>query len=290
MVEPQEPSGGSRRWRGWQIGLAVVAVAAAAGLAGLVIGRSTSDHEQVSTDSTATSVADTLSSPTGTATTPGSGSTPTAADDLASFFDAAANADTQLRAAAASINAHLGPDTITVDQTASDAMAASDTGKVAARIPAGLSPALLRPVLLVYSDLVSRNRALTCVGMQLRTVPRSELPPDCLAYGGPAAARFAADLAALRSAAAAAPPVEPAGPGSPAAEELAVRVAAINLQNSGCAGVGGFIATDLASVEIYPKPTVPPGYSQAFDGNVDGIPFTAIDDVNRGWVIQLNAC
>ena len=288
MVEPIDASDRPHGWRGWQIALAVAAVAVAAGVAGLVIGRSTSDRDQVSTGSTATSVADTTPAPTETVTTPSS--SPTAADDLASFLRAAADTDTQLRTAAASINAHLGPDTITVDETASDALAAADSGKVAARIPAGLSPALLQPVLLVYSDLVSRTRSLVCVGLQVRTVPRSDLPPDCLAFGGPAAARFAADLAALRSTAGAAPPVEHVTPESRAAEELAIRVATIDLQNNGCAGVGGAIATELDAVEIYPHPTVPPGYTQAFDGNVDGVNFTAVYDVNRGWVIRLNAC
>ena len=102
----------------------------------------------------------------------------------------------------------------------------------------------------------------------------------CLGNGRPAAAQFSADLAGLRAAALAAPPVTPAAPDSRAAAELAVRIQDIGLRNSGCMSCGGFVATTLAPVV----------WTSQSGGTINGIRFQVTYHAGTGWEAAIWAC
>ena len=154
-------------------------------------------------------------------------------------------------------------------------------------IPAGLEPELLRAVLLVESELVSRTFAMRNYGSVSN--PVSEVEP-CLHNGADAAARYPADVAALRTLADASPPVAVAAPDSRAAEELAVRLGWINELNTGCDSCGGYVATDLHEVTLYDTPTFNPVADRPVDGLIDDVGFWASFDADAGWKIQFAAC
>jgi hypothetical protein len=193
----------------WWLSMVTLAVAIAAGCGAAGTGGSTPGASSAPSSST----------PTTTTTT-----APTAADDLAASFTAAAKVDARLHAAATLINGDIG-------QTESDfgadtvaAVKAADPAPAAAKIPAGLKPSLLSAVILVQSDLVSRWYAFRPVlegSTGVASQDRERLM-TCLEGGARAAARFDADLAAVRSLASAAPPETRAAPASHAAAELAV--------------------------------------------------------------------
>jgi hypothetical protein len=94
--------------------------------------------------------------------------------------------------------------------------------------------------------------------------------------------RFDDDLAAARSRAASLPPLSPAAPDSHAAAELAVRLAYINLANSGCDSGGGSLATEPIAVDWKAD--------GEWDGRVAEIPFKATYAAGSGWKVDLNAC
>lgn len=224
--------------------------------------------------------------PPNPATPASSGSAPSAADQLAGFFSAAGALDSQLRQAAALVNGGVGKTSMSFPPATQAVVSALSTKEVARAIPAGLPAELLRQTLLVYSGLESRTTSLRGVPMFGDESPLKLSSQDgkyvygCLRNGAPAAARFTADLAALRAAALAAQPIALAAPDSRAAAELALRVQAINLHNSGCMECGGFVATTLAPVV----------WTSRSGGTVNGIQFQVIYHAGTGWEARIWAC
>ena len=220
-----------------------------------------------------------------------------AADGLVPFFAAVAETDRLLRAAADAVNASFGADTITVSQATIDAVERSAPTAVATAIPAGLQPAVEPAVLLVYSDLVSRYAALSC--LPRRTIPRSELNPGCFTQGHAAAIRLTADVDKARTLAAASPPVVAPAADSRAVAELLLRIAFIDKANLGCANTGGFLAIDAIRIdwnaEPPPAPDIPPteghiGPCAVLAVDVCGIPFRATYNTGTGWTVSVEAC
>jgi hypothetical protein len=162
----------------------------------------------------------------------------TAADQLAGYFAGAARVDARLREVARVVNRSVTVDGASFDAATVAALAAADPAAIAGILPAGMPPDLLRAVLLVHSDLLSRHAAF-------RWVEAGQLPPqqvqqlvECLPNGGPAARRFAGDLTAARALAASTPEVPGTPASSRAAGELAVRLASLHLGSTGCGACG----------------------------------------------------
>jgi len=210
-----------------------------------------------------------------------------ATDGLVPFFAAVAETDRLLRAAADAVNASFGADTITVSQATIDAVERSAPTAVATAIPAGLQPAVEQAVLLVYSDLVSRYAALSC--LPRRSIPRSELNPRCFTQGHAAAIRLTADVDTARTLAAATPPMAAPAADSRTVAELLLRIAYIDERNLGCAQTGGFLAIDAIRIdwiaESPPAPDIPPTV-----GHIGGIPFRATYNAPAGWTVSIEAC
>lgn len=217
-----------------------------------------------------------------------------AASQLAGFLAAAGLADAQLRHAAALVNEGIGASSMSFSPATLAAVKALDPAPVARAIPAGLPPELLRRVVLAYSDLESRTASLRGIlqsGYASGRLPISSQDGSyiqrCLGNGAPAAARFAADLAAVRSLAEATPPVTVAAPDSRAAAEVAVQITFINVGNSGCDSCGGGVLTTLPRI-VWQRQYEPEGrYS---DGTVNGLRFNASYHPGTGWQVQLWAC
>ena len=210
---------------------------------------------------------------------------PSSLDDLNPFFAAAADVNTKLKAAAVAVNRVISGDKIVLDQSALDAIAAADPTEAKDTIPTGLPPPLERSVLVVYNNLVSRRSAFN--GVQRDDEVESV---NCLRNGAAPAARFADDVKAARALAASAPPLAPVASDSQAAEELAIRFAWIDEVNNGCASCGGMVIKDLVPITIYAEPVTPSGYDRTFNGEIQGVYFTATYVADHGWNIVLNAC
>lgn len=298
------------RTRRWLIVAGVIAVAGIAALVALFTGGS--DDQPVSTDvttttetsaPTSTTVAERVTTTTATTTTSTEVTTTTiartAADDLADFFAAAAELDGQLKAAAAAINAGMTETDVVVEPATVELVLAAreQIDEVYASIPAGMEPELLRATLLVYSDLVSRAYAMKGWSSPPQYSGSDPIPLHesyvlpCLSNGSTAAARYPADLAALRSLARSTPPVAVAADDSRAAEDLAVRLASIVNSNSCCDLCGGYIATELAEVRFEESPTVDPQTGDRTDGYLGrgphGIPFQADYEAGVGWTVEI---
>jgi hypothetical protein len=213
----------------------------------------------------------------------------TAAADLAPFFAAAEAADARIRAAAAAVNRGVGPTSTHFARSTRDLILASSPRQAGRAVPAGLTPALQRAVLLVYSELVARSAAFNMVDTT-RTLPLSAGESvrllDALRAGSVIARRYPADLAAARALAQASPPLRTVRPDSRPAAELALQIALINGENTGCGSAGG---------HLYPGPrpvrweTVVTDVGR-FDGTIGGIMFAATYTVAGGWRVELNAC
>jgi hypothetical protein len=272
---------------------ATIALMLAAGLA--ACGTATAPGAGGSRTAPATSPSSAVPrSPTPAVTSPSPGpsatqsapAAPSAADQLAGFFSAAEAADSQLRQAAALVNEGIGTTSMNFPPATLAAVKALSTKEVAQAIPAGLPTELLRQTLLVYSDLESRTVSLARVSAYSDEYPLKLSSQDgkyvytCLGNGAPAAARFGADLAGLRAAALAAPPVTPAAPDSRAAAELALRLLSIDKHNSGCDACGGFVATTLAPVV----------WTSQSGGTINGIRFAVIYHAGTGWQAEIWAC
>ncbi|MGN8244230.1 hypothetical protein ACTHAM_001130 [Cellulomonas soli] len=216
-------------------------------------------------------------------------------DDLRPFLTAAQELDTRVRATAPLVSASVHDTEVLVEQSTAEAVRALDVDAVAATIPDGVSDDLLAPVLVVYSELVSRVRAMSGFGYA-GTYARDAESSDgeqmvaCLTNGSEAARRFAGDLAAVRAAAEAAPPVADVDPTSTTAATLAVRIEDIDLRNSGCGGCGGYLVDGLAPVTWADGSTTTRTGSVGTQGEPDGIAFTATYDPVDGWTVVLNAC
>ncbi len=270
---------------------ALVVVALVAGAVAVVALAGGHDGNRVSTVTsvphpTTTSIAPTTTSAAPTTTVAPTRTTPTEADVLAPFFRQAGQTDRLLKTAAAAVNADLGPTTVTFRPSTMAAVAAANPTPVAASIPAGLPPALLRSMLVVFSELVSRYDSIGSECVIAGSQTRAELAQrDCFVKGAPAAARFPADLAAARTLAATVARVAPAAASSRAAAEVSLQVDVIYENNGGCAATGGFIVSDLAPV-IW-KASGPPVHS---DGTVAGMPFQATYNPSSGWTTRLLVC
>jgi len=277
-----------RTWR--LICTATIALTLAAGLAAcgnVKAPGAGGSRPNPATSSSSGSAPPTVARPTTTsAPTQSTPAGPSAADQLAGFFSAAGALDSQLRHAAALVNEGVSPTSMTFPSATLAAVSALSANEVARTIPAGLSAGLLRQALLVYSGLESRTTSLRAVTMYRDDYPLKISSDDgeyvyrCLANGGPAAARFSADLAGLRAAALAAPPVTPAAPDSRAAAELAVRIQDIGLRDSGCMSCGGFVATTLAPVV----------WTSQSGGTINGIRFQVTYHASTGWEAAIWAC
>jgi hypothetical protein len=262
------------------VGLAACGTAKAPGAVG------SRPHPATPSSSTATAPPAATSPSTTPSPTQSTPAGPSAADQLAGFFSAAGALDSQLRHAAALVNEGVGPTSMAFPVSTLATVGLLSTTEVARAIPAGLPAELLRQTLLVYSGLESRTTSLRAVPMYSEEYPLKLSSGDgeyvyrCLGNSGPAAARFSADLAGLRAAALAAPPVTPAAPDSRAAAELALRIQSINLHNSGCGGCGGFVATTLAPVV----------WTSQSGGTIHGIRFQVSYHAATGWQAVIWAC
>lgn len=245
------------------------------------------------TTATATTGTATTTRSAGSTTTTGATSTsppaPTAAADLAPFFTAAGLVDARLKAAAALVNANIGPNGIS-DQVTLDAIGALNPEEAATAIPAGLSPELLLKVLIAQSDLSSRSAAFSGgIGIHGDFHGQGiEAATKCLKNGDKAAAQFASDLASAKDLAATSAPVEAVAPDSHVAGELAVRLADLRLRNYGCAGCGGSLLTDLAPVTWYGQPQTT--VNGTANGDIGGLTFDYTYTADKGWDIHLHAC
>ena len=279
---------------GMRRGMCLALVLGVCGCTGAPAPSTTAQSATTSATPAATSAATPTPTPTAmpTATTTAAATaTPTAtasaADDLAAFVTTARAADTRLRHAAVAVNGAVRATSLVVDDRTAQAVKASSPSAVAAAIPAGMPPKLLRAVLLAYSDLVSRNRAMRSF-WTAGTYPRDPLYDDtmrCLANGPPAKARFGADLAAVVTLARTTPPLPHVAATSKTSAELAVRLSIVLEANAGCDSCGGFVATKLSTVVWN---DAAPGATTR-TGTIDGISFTATFTTGR-WTVELNAC
>ena len=235
---------------------------------------STTSSPPTTPSATSTSSAPSLPTQTTTSavTTPAA---PSAYDQLAPFFAAARRMDEQLHTAAANINA-AGPPWYVLDESVAQSVRAANFENVRTTIPGGMDPALLRQVLVVYSELLSRRAAMT--GFQtahgFESVP--PLPPGVesgssteallsqLKNGAEAAARFEGDLSAARATARATPPFAKAALGSRADMEVVLLSEWLRKGNFGCGATGGGILR---------VPLPPIHWESASSGTINGLPF-----------------
>jgi len=284
----------------WTVTLAVVMLLALTVGTWIVVEQRRSADDLASSGST--DVATTTSRPTTTASpapsgTPGSetgekAQPGTAVPALEGFVARAGLADQALREASSLINASITTTEVTYDLRTSQLLASAEPEAVASTLPAGMPDALEQAALLVYSDLVSRWAAMSgSCDQGVGTFPRAEFD-GCFTQGGPAAARFADDLAVLEQLAEATPEFTVAGRGSRPAQELAVRIRYIDLGNLGCANKGGYVATDPIPIvwQHIPEDTGGPGWQGTVGRGIAGIPFRGTFDPVLGWRIELLAC
>jgi hypothetical protein len=229
--------------------------------------------------------------PASTSTTPAA---PSVAPQLAAFFAAAEQADSQLRHAAALVNGDIKATSMRFAPATIAAVDGIQLTPVASALPAGLPTGMLRDVLLVYGDLASRSGGFN--GVRIYGSSGRELPidsPDArsvlrgLRNGAPAAASFSGDLAAARTLAQRTSPVTVVPPDSRAALELALRLQSIRLRNGCSEEFGGFAPRNLEPVVWQPSADQ---HSSHYEGLAGGIRFTADYTVKRGWTIIINAC
>jgi hypothetical protein len=219
---------------------------------------------------------------------------PSALGQLAAFIVASEQADGQLHHAAALVNADIGATSMRFTPATLAAARALSNVVAARAIPAGLPTGLLRDALVVYGDLSSRVGAFG--GVRLYGYGGRELPiggQDAkevlrgLRNGAPAAARFGADLAALRALAEQAPPLTIAAPDSRAAAEVALRLYSIDKRNTCSLQFGGYAPTRLEAVSWNPASDQ---HSRHYDGTISGGMFQADYTATGGWQISINAC
>lgn len=216
---------------------------------------------------------------------------PTALDDLAPFFAAAEAADARIREAASAINRGIGTSTVHIGRPAVEMIKASRPDAVAEAIPAGLEPDLQRAVLLVHSDLVARSAAFNWAWERASdtlsvTDPHVAHMLDALRQGSAIARRYPRDLAAARSLAGSSPPVRAVRADSRRAAELALHIAWIRLNNTGCGTSGGYVYTTPMPI-VWKRIMADIG---PFDGTIGSVRFGVNYGPGRGWQVELNAC
>jgi hypothetical protein len=191
--------------------------------------------------------------------------------------------DSRLRGAARAINA-AGPPWHSVSESVARAVRAADPSAVATTMRAGADPELLARMLLVYSDLVSRRAAMTGFEYSHEVDPAQERLLVDLGRGGPAAARFAADLASLRTWAARSARFTPQAVDSRASADLQLMVRFVDLANRGCESRGGVVLTELPTV-VWRTST-----SGVLRTNSGSVGFLATRHPGHPWTVELLAC
>ncbi|GAA4472764.1 hypothetical protein GCM10023170_093000 [Phytohabitans houttuyneae] len=211
-----------------------------------------------------------------------------AADQLADFFVAATRLDADLRDAAKRINGGVRRDVVALDPATVAAVRAIRPQALVGTIPGGMERELLRSVMLLYSEIVSRRLAMNRVVSFAASAPLPRAGTDaqelidCLGNGAPAARRFAGDLAQVRALASSSEPIAVAPRDSLATAEVAVRARYIDALNGGCDTCGGGVLTRLVPV-VWKR-------QGGLDGTVGGVPFAATFAAGSGWQVQLNSC
>jgi hypothetical protein len=292
LLDPPGTVGGSNHKRPWRAIVLAATAAVVLATAGTVAWMSGGDSEDATTSATALSTAPPAVSDEQTTSEQPTTTVPhaTAADVLEPLLAAAATLDAQLDTAATTINGG-GPPWTGVSQEMADAVQAADLAPVANAVPAGLPHDLLQSVILVYSDLSSRRHAM----QSFATAPDLPHEPiDLLAElgnGHAAAARFADDLAALRSLAESTPPVTIAAPDSRATAEALLYVKFVELANGGCDSRGGAVFPHLPALDWSPSaPDSPDIGITERDGHVGGVEFSADLTAGGAWDIVIWAC
>lgn len=217
---------------------------------------------------------------------------PSAQPSLAGYLQAVDAADRGLREAADLVNQDFGPTGLTLRPRTVAAVRAVDLHALVRVLPAGQPEDLARRSLLVFGELSSRRAALEGVlretGDGTRTVAAGSVGMSrlkaCLANGGPAAARFARDRAALG--AAATRPFTVAPMSSRLTGEMLLRAQYIQGHNLCCGSCGGYVPDRLAPV-VWKHRTFAGG--ETIDGTIDdGVGFEASFTDGR-WTVTLHA-
>ena len=171
------------------------------------------------------------------------------------------------------------------------ALTARET-RVRRSLPAGMSPALTRAALLVYSELSSRVAAFNPIVRASADLPAGD--PEftelkgCLANGAVAAARSGRDLTALRRLAASSRAFVPAAPSARATAEIALRTTLVRNGNGCCDSCGGYLSDALVPL-VWGRPAGPREPGERVDGTIDGIDFDATYHADGGWTVQIHA-
>jgi uncharacterized protein YceK len=234
------------------------------------------------------------SSTTATTAAVSSGSTSSAAPvsalaGLAGYLEAVAAADVRIRRVAALVNGDITAAGVRIRPTTAAAIQALDVTDVAAALPPGMPASLTRAALLVFSELSSRRTAFHGVpleGLVAAGEPGFARMTACLANGARAAARFGADVAALRTLAAATEPLRRVEPASRAAAEIALRTRYVQGQNGCCDSCGGYVSDRLVPI-VWNARDLPGGVH--VDGTIDGIDFEARYRTPGGWQVAIHA-
>lgn len=200
--------------------------------------------------------------------------------------------DQQLRATATLINADIGPQALTFRPSTVAAIRAIEPVALTGAIPGGMQPKLKAATFLVFSELAARRYAYQPIFLaQSGPIPRTSTTADeifqGLANGSVPAARFASDLAALRSLAAQEAPIPSVAPDSRERAEVAVQVNYIIGRNAGCASSGGWWITSPAPITWERDASFS---SHHVTGAVAGVVFDAEYHAGTGWYIQIHAC
>jgi hypothetical protein len=194
----------------------------------------------------------------------------------------------QLQQVAALINVDVTPTDIRLRPgTARAIQDAQDSTALRRAVPAGMSVALTKAALRVFSNLASRAAAFRGVLEAPTPVSAASYRSAmaCLANGGAAAAGFAADVAALRSLSARSPAFTPAPESSRAAAEIALQADFVGAREAGGDSCGGYVGDDLQTI-VWGHPT---GISGPADGTINGVDFSATYHAGTGWAVQIHA-
>jgi hypothetical protein len=153
--------------------------------------------------------------------------------------------------------------------------------------PPGMSTALTKASLLVFSNLASRAAAFHGVPYHAATSTTGEyrIMMACLANGSRAAARFGSDVAALKKLAASSPAFTPALPASRAVAEIALQTLWVWKDEACCDSCGGRVSDRLAPI-VWGHST---GISGPADGTIDGVDFAASYHTGTGWKVEIHA-
>lgn len=274
------------------VALAAILVLAITGCAGR--GR-TITPGQPGTPAATSTVPGPTAQPTVTQPPPPATATPprrTATSQLAGFLSGAQRMDQQLRAVATLINADIGPQVLNFRPATVAAIRAIEPASLTGAIPGGMPANLKAATFLVFSELAARRYAFQPIALaQSGPIPRNSSTAQeifqGLTNGSVPAARFASDLAALRTLAGQEAPIPSVAPDSRERAEVAVQVTYIVLRNAGCASSGGWWITSPAPITWDRGAAFG---SHHVTGTVVNITFEADYQSGSGWHIQIHAC